>query len=111
MFPNKDRKKQPIGATSNIFAVASSHTQRQDHMHYKSLYSFNPDDLHEYSLPVLSDPKKFAGKNKKVSSGVVNSTKLAPVNEKGHGQPMDDMEGNEEYDMDGNPIIEEPEDM
>ena len=77
MFPNNDRKKQPIGATSNIFAVASSHTQRQDHMHYKSLYSFNPNDLAEYSLPVVSDPKKIAGK--KVTSGVVNSQKLAPI--------------------------------
>jgi hypothetical protein len=88
------RAKKPGPNNSNVFALAASQTRRQDRSYYKSLYNFNADvELAEYSLPVLSSQTGAAGKP---TSGQINQTKLAPIEE------QQSMDGQPQYDMDGN---------
>jgi hypothetical protein len=83
--------------------VASSSAQRQDHKHYKSLYQYNPNDLAEYALPLVQDPKKLIGKK-----GARNQKKdeMEPI-----PGMMEEMEQEAQYDMDGNLIMEEGQEM
>jgi hypothetical protein len=65
------------------------------------LYTFNEHDLAEYALPLVQDPKKLLGK------------KAARTQKKDTMEPIPGMEMEEEaqYDMDGNLIMEEGQDM
>jgi len=66
-----------MGHQSSVFAVNTAQTRRQDRSYYKSLYNFNPNvELADYTLPVISNKVE---KDKKIASGVVNTTQLPPL--------------------------------
>jgi dynein heavy chain len=107
--------KGPQGRKSSgakSFTINNTTTARKGPSYYKDLYEFDAiSELEEFQLPFMADHKNKAGSRKgpnqsKASSGVINSTQLAPIQQ----QAAEDMEpyGREMEDGD---IIEEGDEM
>lgn len=86
---------------SKPFSIGSTTTQRKGPSYYKDLYEFDPvSELEEFQLPFMVDNKNAKKQQSKISSGVINSTQLPPIQQQ---------EGDEYGDEMGEPIQEEEE--